>query len=80
MREMLLKPNAFFLKEEPRSITLVKELRDQDADFVDEKVIRTRVFEHFRDTYNLTGKKKMTTKFVWKLEGLFLGRRLNKVI
>lgn len=80
--EVINAGNAFetqrvFLKEEPRSITLVKELRDQDADFVDEKVIRTRVFEHFRDTYNLTGKKD-DNKVRMEIRGFIFGTTLKQ--
>lgn len=47
-----------FLKDEPKSITLVKELRNFDGDYVDERAIRNKVFEYFKDKYNLSENKE----------------------
>ncbi len=47
-----------FIKDEPKSIKLIKEYRDNDTSYVDERQIRNKVYEFFKDRYNLTNEKK----------------------
>ena len=46
-----------FLKEEPKKIKLVKELRNLDGSYIDEKAIRNRVYEFFKNKYHLSNNK-----------------------
>lgn len=43
-----------FLKDEPRKIRLLKELRHKDADFSDDKAVRERLFQFIKARYKLT--------------------------
>lgn len=47
-----------FLKDEAKVIKLKKELRNQDGNYVDEQLMRNRIYEFFRDKYSLDGVKK----------------------
>lgn len=66
-----------FLKEEPRSITLVKELRNQDGDYVDERVLRNRVYEFFKDKFRLTNVKADNVALL-EIYGFVFGTALHK--
>lgn len=46
-----------FLKEEAKSITLVKELRNLDGNYVDERAIRNRIYDFFKKKYKLSNTK-----------------------
>ena len=46
-----------FLKEEPKKIRLVKELRNLDGSYIDEQAIRNRVYEFFKNKYHLSNTK-----------------------
>ena len=60
--EVIKAGNAFetqrvFLKEEYKDIKLVKETRNLDGNYIDERAIRNRVYEFFKDKYNLSNIK-----------------------
>ena len=46
-----------FLKEEPKRIILVTEARNLDGSYIDERAIRNRVYEFFKDKYHLSHTK-----------------------
>ena len=46
-----------FLKEEPKKIRLVKELRNLDGSYIGEQEIRNRVYEFFKNKYHLSNTK-----------------------
>jgi type III restriction enzyme len=80
--EVINAGNAFetqrvFLKEAPKKITLVKELRDRDADIIDESAVRSRVFEYYRDNYHLTGKKE-ENRAKLEIRGFIFGSTLKQ--
>lgn len=59
--------NAFevqkvYIKEEAKNIKLVKELRNFDADFADERKIRNSTYNFFINKYKLTSNKKENIK------------------
>lgn len=66
-----------FLKDEAKKIKLKKELRNLDGDYVDEQLIRSRLFEFFKEEYSLDEIKKSNAT---KLEnaGFILGTKLNR--
>lgn len=43
-----------FLKDEPRGIQLIKELRHKDADFSDDRAVREYLFQFIKTRYKLT--------------------------
>lgn len=47
-----------FLKDEAKTIKLKKELRNQDGNYVDEQMMRNRIYEFFKDRYSLDGVKQ----------------------
>lgn len=47
-----------FLKDEAKIIKLKKELRNQDGNYVDEQLIRKRIYEFFKEKYSLSGIKQ----------------------
>ena len=53
-----------FLKEEPKNIKLVKEMRNLDGSYVDEQAIRNRVYEFFKEKYNLSNIKNENIKIL----------------
>ncbi|WP_455514505.1 DEAD/DEAH box helicase family protein [Pseudostreptobacillus sp.] len=60
--EVIKAGNAFetqrvFLKEEYKNVKLVKETRNLDGNYIDERAIRNRVYEFFKDKYNLSNIK-----------------------
>lgn len=65
--EVMKSGNAFetqrvFLKEKAKSIKLIKELRNLDGSFVDEQYIRNKVYEFFKNKYNLSNVKEQNIK------------------
>lgn len=66
-----------FLKEEPKKIKLLKELRNQDGDYVDEQGIRNRVFEFFTQKYNLTN-NKVDNASTLETKGFVFGTKVSK--
>lgn len=66
-----------FLKDEAKNIKLVKEIRNLDGNYVDEQKIRNKVFEFFKDKYNLSNDKNDNKN---KLEehGMIFGTELVK--
>ncbi len=53
-----------FLKEEPKNIKLVKEMRNLDGSYVDEQAIRNRVYDFFKEKYNLSNIKNENIKIL----------------
>lgn len=47
-----------FLKDEAKAIKLKKELRNQDGNYVDEQLMRNRIYEFFKEKYSLDGVKQ----------------------
>ncbi len=66
-----------FLKDEAKTIKLKKELRNQDGNYVDEQLLRNRIYEFFKDEYSLDGIKQDNRT---KLEnaGFILGTTLKR--
>ena len=65
--EVMKAGNAFetqrvFLKEEAKSIKLIKELRNLDGSYIDEQDVRNRVYEFFKNKYNLSNIKEGNIK------------------
>lgn len=48
-----------FLKDEAKELSLVKELRDLDFDSLGERETLIKVYEHFKEKYNLGGNKNI---------------------
>lgn len=48
-----------FLKDEAKELSLVKELRDLDFDGLGERETLIKVYEHFKEKYNLGGNKNI---------------------
>jgi type III restriction protein res subunit len=46
-----------FLKKEPKSIRLKKEIKNLDGNYVDEKLVRNKIFEYLKEKYKLTTSK-----------------------
>ncbi|WP_270851430.1 DEAD/DEAH box helicase [Fusobacterium varium] len=65
-----------FLKNEPRKIKLKKELRNKDGNYLDEKLIRNKIYEFFKAEYNLSNIKSENIK---KLEahGFIFGTKIK---
>lgn len=65
-----------FLKEEPRKIKLVKELKNKDNNNADEKDIRDRFYNFWIEKYNLKTDKKENQK---RLEnnGFIFGNKIK---
>lgn len=65
-----------FLKSEPRRIKLKKELRNKDGNYLDEKVMRNKLYDFFKDEYNLENVKSENLK---KLEahGYVFGTKIK---
>lgn len=53
-----------FIKEEPKGITLVKEVKDKDESYSDEREIRNKLYDFFKDRYSLTNNKKENKKIL----------------
>lgn len=53
-----------FLKEDPKKIKLVRETRNLDGSYVDEQAIRNRVYEFFKNKYNLSNIKADNVKLL----------------
>lgn len=66
-----------FLKEEPRKITLVKELRNLDGTYVDEKEIRNKLYYYFVQKYNLCS-IKIKNKEILENNGYYFGTKLKR--
>ncbi|MDD7183646.1 hypothetical protein, partial [Peptostreptococcus porci] len=66
-----------FLKEEPKKIKLVKETRNLDGSYIDEQAIRNRVYEFFKDKYNLSNTKVDNVKLM-ETNGFIFGTALSK--
>lgn len=47
-----------FLKEETKSIELVKEIRDRNTNHTDDRGIRNRLYDYFKEKYHLGNDKK----------------------
>lgn len=69
-----------FLKEEPRKIKLVKEIRNLDGNYMDEQGIRNRVFEFFKDKYHLSNVKTDNIKLLQNNHFLFGEQILRKYL
>lgn len=65
-----------FLKDEPKSIELIKEYRDNDTSYVDERQIRNKVYEFFKDKYKLTNEKKKN-KEILANNGFIFGDKIK---
>lgn len=65
-----------FLKDEPKHITLVKELRNLDGDYIDEKQIRNKVYDYFMEKYSLSG-VKIKNKEIFENNGYIFGTKLK---
>ena len=66
-----------FLKDEAKTIKLKKELRNQDGNYVDEQLMRNRIYEFFKDRYSLDDEKQDNRS---RLEnaGFILGTTLKR--
>ena len=51
-----------FLKKEPKSIRLKKEIKNLDGNYVDEKLVRNKIFEYLKEKYRLTTSKMENRK------------------
>ena len=63
-------PRRLFLKKEPRSLELQKELKDQDGDLTEPKTLYNQIRRMYVDKYNLTedkelNKKKLSSRYVF---------------
>ena len=66
-----------FLKEEPKSIKLVKETRNLDGSYVDEQAIRNRVYDFFKNKYDLSGTKAENIRLL-EHQGFQFGEVLSR--
>ena len=66
-----------FLKEEPKNIKLVKEMRNLDGNYIDEQAIRNRVCEFFKEKYNLSTIKNENIK-IFENNRFVLGTVLSR--
>ncbi|MBS4770180.1 DEAD/DEAH box helicase family protein [Carnobacteriaceae bacterium zg-ZUI240] len=66
-----------FLKDEAKAIKLKKELRNQDGNYVDEQLMRNRIFEFFKDKYSLDGVKQ-DNRVRLENAGFILGTTLKR--
>lgn len=66
-----------FLKDEPKNITLKKELRNKDGNYIDEQMIRNKLYASIKEKYNLGNIKKENKN---KLEtfGFIFGTKLER--
>lgn len=53
-----------FLKEEPKKMKLVKEIRNLDSSYIDEQAIRNRVYDFFKNKYHLSNTKADNIKLL----------------
>lgn len=65
-----------FLKQEPKKIKLKKELRNKDGNYIDEKLMRNKLYEFFKKEYNLENIKSENKE---KLEtfGFIFGTKIK---
>ena len=68
---------AIKAKEEPKKIKLVKEMRNLDGSYIDERAIRNRVYEFFKDKYNLSNTKVDNVKLL-ETNGFIFGTALSR--
>lgn len=66
-----------FLKAEAKAIKLVKEFRNFDIDYVDEKLIRDKLYNFFKEKYNLVDANLKNRKIFENNQFLF-GTKLNR--
>lgn len=66
-----------FLKEEPKRIKLVKEIRNLDGSYIDEQAIRNRVYKFFKDKYHLSSTKADNIKLL-ENNGFIFGTKLSR--
>lgn len=74
--------NAFetqrvFLKDEAKKIKLKKEFRNQNGNYVDEQGMRNRIYEFFKEKYNL-GSIKENNRKILENSGFILGTTLKR--
>ncbi|WP_293961339.1 DEAD/DEAH box helicase family protein [uncultured Fusobacterium sp.] len=65
-----------FLKEEPKTIKLKKELRNKDGNFLDEKLMRDKLYEFFKEKYNLSN-IKLDNKNILENYGYIFGTKIK---
>jgi len=66
-----------FLKEEPKKIKLVKEIRNLDGSYIDEQAIRNKVYEFFKEKYHLSNTKADNVKLL-ETNGFIFGTELSR--
>lgn len=66
-----------FLKDEAKTIKLKKELRNQDGNYVDEQLMRNRIYEFFKDRYSLD-RVKQDNRIKLENAGFILGTALKR--
>lgn len=66
-----------FLKETPKEITLVKEVKNNDFSYMDEKKVRQQLFENFIEKYNLSNDYK-NNLIRLESEGYIFGTQLKR--
>lgn len=66
-----------FLKDEAKFIKLKKELRNQDGNYVDEQLMRNRIYEFFKERYSLDG-VKLDNRIRLENAGFILGTTLKR--
>lgn len=47
-----------FIKKEPKGIKLVKEIKDKDDSYADEREVRNKLYDFYKNKYSLTNDKK----------------------
>ncbi|RRD92959.1 DNA helicase [Clostridiales bacterium COT073_COT-073] len=80
--EVIKAGNAFetqrvFLKEEAKNIKLVKETRNLDGSYVDEQALRNKVYEFFKNKYQLSNTKADNAKIL-ENNGFIFGTLLSR--
>ncbi|MBF0714115.1 DEAD/DEAH box helicase family protein [Gemella sp. GH3] len=66
-----------FLKDEAKAIKLKKELRNKDGNYVDEQLMRNRIYEFFKERYSLDGVKQ-NNRIRLENAGFILGTTLKR--
>lgn len=64
------------LKEDAKNIELVKEIRNKDVSFVDERSFRNNFYEYIVDKYNLE-KKPTKNQTIFENNGFYFGNQIN---